>query len=165
MTQQLQNGIQPTDLNYVGPVTGAVIEEAPFEADDVLSRAVSYADLLEVGINPGVAGKIRREYSLVWSFEWVAGADLNRRAKTVGGLDPHQREWIAASPAETPGNSATLVSSAERAWQERANWLDEDTAEPDICERCGDELVTYRLGNRHSVHCESCGYAGIPVRS
>jgi len=156
---------EPTDLRYVGPETAAVIEAAPFEAGDVITRSVSYADLLAAGVNPGVAGKLRREYSLVWSLEWVAGANLQRRAITVGGLDPAQREWIAASARTEADEPAAIVSGAERAWQERADWLDAEERDPERCERCGDPLVTYELGDRQTVHCESCGYAGVAVRS
>ena len=106
--------VDPTELRYVGPATAAAIETAPFEAGGLRDRTVSMDDLLAAGVNPGVAAKLRREYSLVWSFDWVDGAHLGRRAAQVRGLDPEQRRWIAASvsnpdsdgtPADPDGGS------------------------------------------------------------
>lgn len=158
--------VEPSDLRHVGPATAAVIERAPFEAGDLPDRTVSFAELLAAGVNPGVAAKLRREYSLVWSFEWVAGAFLARRAEQVGGLDPDQREWIAASPSTGRSNGIDGdVIDAERAWRERAAWVDAVAEGAESCERCGDDLVTFRMGDRRSVQCESCGYVGVSVRS
>lgn len=159
--------LRPTDLRHVGPATAAAIEDAPFEAADVRDRAVSFADLLAAGVNPGVAARLRREYSLVWTFEWVAGAFLLQRAEQVGGLDPGQREWIAASPSDDgrPGGSGGDAFDAERAWRERATWLAARAGEDPTCDRCGDPLVTYRLDGRRTVHCEGCGFVGVAARS
>lgn len=157
--------LDPTELRFVGPATAATIDRAPFEAADVLDRAVSYSDLLAAGVNPGVAAKLRREYSLVWSFDWVAGANLERRADLVSGLDAEQRAWIASSESTGDASDGTErdVIDAERAWRERA--VGSTTDEPTSCERCGDRLVTFRLGDRRSVQCEACGFVGVAVRS
>lgn len=159
--------VEPTDLRHVGPATAVVIDRAPFDAADVRDRTVSYDDLLSAGVNPGVAAKLRREYSLVWSFEWVAGAFLARRADQVGGLDPDQREWIAASPSGDggPNGADGDVIDAERAWRERSAWVDAAADGAASCGRCGDSLVTFRMGDRRTVHCEACGYVGVAVRS
>lgn len=158
--------LHPGDLRHVGPATAAAIEVAPFEAADVRDRAVSFADLLSAGVNPGVAARLRREYSLVWTFEWVAGAFLLQRAEQVGGLVPDQREWIAASPSGEgrPAGPEGDVVDAERAWRERATWLAAGDEEDPTCDRCGDPLVTYRLGDRRTVHCEGCGFVGVAAR-
>ena len=109
VARETTDDVEPTELRYVGPATAAVIDEADFEAGDILARTVSYADLLAAGVNPGVAANLRREYSLVWSLQWVAGANLSRRAVTVSGLEPEQREWIASSA----GATARICCSSE----------------------------------------------------
>lgn len=158
------HGIEPTDLRFVGPVTAEVIERAPFDAAALCDRTVSYAELLEAGVNPGVAGKLRREYSLVWSFEWIAGANLEHRARNVGGLDADQRRWIASSSTidDETRDRRDRMTDAERAWRERSAWVNGSGSA--TCERCGEELVTLRLGGSQSVQCEACGYVGVSVR-
>ncbi|MFW6458144.1 MAG: DUF7409 domain-containing protein [Halodesulfurarchaeum sp.] len=84
-----------TDLMYVGPATETVLESAGVEPVDIRKRRVSHAQLVEAGVNPGVAAKIRREHSLSWSLE--GGEDLDRRAVQVRGLQDGEREWVAAS--------------------------------------------------------------------
>ena len=156
----------PAALKYVGPATAAAIERAHFDADDIVQRTVSVTDLLAAGVNPGVAAKLRKEYSLVWAFRWHPGADLDRRAQQVGGLDPDHREWIAASAladGESLSNGGTVGEAAEQAWRERAAWLG-TAAEKPFCGRCGGPLVTYRLGDRESVQCDGCGYVGLTAR-
>lgn len=153
-------------LTYVGPATAAAIDEAPFDAANIRDRSVSYVDLLAAGINPGVAAKLRREYSLLWSFFWEPGADLSSRAEHVTGLEPEQREWIAASGSaddETDGIEREPIE-AERAWRERSAWVggSDDTT---TCERCDEPLVSFQMGERSAVHCEGCGFVGVPVRT
>ncbi|MUV61891.1 hypothetical protein GJ634_14895, partial [Halobacterium sp. CBA1126] len=82
-------------LRCVGPATADVLVDAGVDAQDVESKAVSHAELVDVGVNPGVAARIRREHSLQWSFE--GGQDLDRRAEQVRGLHDEEREWVAAS--------------------------------------------------------------------
>lgn len=116
----------PMDLKFVGPATAAVLEEAPFDADALRDGRVSYEMLLDAGVNPGVAGRIRREHSLPWSFAAVGGPDLARRAAQVGGLREEERAWIAASSGEgapvSSGSSSEGASPqvAERVWQDRS---------------------------------------------
>lgn len=153
--------VDPTDLRYVGPATADVIDNASFDAGDLRNRTVSYAELLEAGVNSGVAGKLRREYSLVWSFEWIAGANLRHRARSVGGLDTEQRKWIASS-SSADGSRSNLISDAERAWRERSHWV--NGTDPPTCKRCGDDLVTLRLGESQTIQCEACGFVGVSVR-
>ncbi|WP_313694841.1 DUF7409 domain-containing protein [Halorarum halobium] len=87
----------PTDIKYVGPATAAVLADAPFDAADVRSKNVSFRMLLDVGVNPGVAAKIRREHSLSWSFESEDPDDLRRRSSQVRGLGDAERAWVAAA--------------------------------------------------------------------
>ena len=155
----------PIDLRYVGPATAQVIEDAPFSPSAIHDREISYSELLEAGVNSGVAGKLRREYSLVWAFDWVTGAYLEERANQVGGLDPEQRRWIASSPrSEEQNDPGEVINHAEQAWRDRAGWIGSDDRATD-CDRCGDPLVTYRLQDQRTHHCESCGYVGLAVQS
>jgi predicted flap endonuclease-1-like 5' DNA nuclease len=85
----------PTDLKFVGPATGEAIDDADFSATDLVEKSVSYSMLLEAGVNPGVAAKIRRYHSLSWSFD--TSGDLNRRSEQVRGLQDDERAWVAQS--------------------------------------------------------------------
>lgn len=116
------------DLKFVGPATAAVLEEAGIDAADVAERRVSHARLVDAGVNPGVAAKIRREHSLSWSLS--GGEDLDRRAEQVRGLQDDERAWVAASSGSWSDESAaTEVPStdgrgssadAETAWQDKS---------------------------------------------
>lgn len=170
----------PVDLWGVGPATAAVIEDAPFGAADIATRNVSYTMLVDAGINPGVAERLRRKYSLVWSFRWTVGANLEQRANRLTGLSEAERDWIIAS-FSTDGSSVDPVESdsdddinqLKRAWRE---WIREshqrgpsvngdgaDSHPDDTCTRCGGELGVYSLSDRRTVLCESCGYAGVTL--
>ena len=122
-------GFDATDLRFVGPATAAVLADAPFDAAGIADRTVSYQMLLDAGVNPGVATKIRRHHSLHWSFGDTGEADLTQRSKTVRGLRAGEREWIEASQngwertqpdanAETDGSGA--AAEAEAAWRDRS---------------------------------------------
>jgi hypothetical protein len=87
------------DLRFVGPKTAATLEPTPIDVEDVVRKRVSYRDLTEHGVNPGVAAKIRREHSLSWSFD-AEETDLSRRSTQVRGLDDEERAWIAASSTD-----------------------------------------------------------------
>ena len=160
---------EPTALQFVGPATAAVIEAAPFGAEAIRDRQVSFQELIEAGVNPGVAAKLRREYSLVWAFRWAPGANLDRRALQVTGLVDGQREWVAASfdaDALKAGDGTGGLTTDEASWQDREAWLaasvpDEPEAEP--CPRCGGDLDRFELGEHRALQCEGCGYVGIPV--
>ncbi|WP_101297614.1 helix-hairpin-helix domain-containing protein [Halegenticoccus soli] len=119
----------PTDLRFVGPATATVLADRNVDATDIAGRRVSYAQLVEAGVNPGVAARIRREHSLPWSFE-STGADLKRRSTQIRGLGEAERAWVAASsgdwdadqspssPAETDGSGDP--KAAETAWRTRS---------------------------------------------
>jgi len=72
-----------------------VLSDAGVTAAAVRNKAVSYRGLVDAGVNPGVAAKIRREHSLSWSFE--AGDGLDRRSTQVRGLGSEEAAWVAAS--------------------------------------------------------------------
>lgn len=139
-----------TDLKFVGPATGEAIDEAGFTAGDIVEKNVSYSMLLEAGVNPGVAAKIRRYHSLSWSFD--TSGDLNRRSEQVRGLQDDERAWVAQSglgddseadaggelvePEELTTPSADESADEEAAWvanasDERETVLPEDRDEPD----------------------------------
>lgn len=106
-------------LKFVGPATADVLADAGVDAEAVASKSVTHADLVEHGVNPGVAARIRREHSLQWSFE--GGEDLDRRAEQVRGLQDDEREWVAASYGE---DEASADGSGD-ATAEEAAWRDE----------------------------------------
>ena len=118
------------DLKFVGPATQAVLEGAGVEAAAIRERRVSHAQLVEAGVNPGVAAKIRREHSLSWSLE--GGEDLDRRADQVRGLKAGEREWDAASATDweeaDPADSGDTDTDASSAW-ERRPWPNQPEAE------------------------------------
>lgn len=84
------------DLRFVGPKTASALESSEIELSDFVRKRISYRELTDVGVNPGVAAKIRREHSLSWSFD-ASDTDLSRRSTQVRGLDDDEREWIASS--------------------------------------------------------------------
>ncbi|AGN02543.1 hypothetical protein L593_13020 [Salinarchaeum sp. Harcht-Bsk1] len=84
------------DLSFVGASTAATLSAADISVEDVDEKTVSYRELVEAGVNPGVAGKIRREHSLHWTHDEEA-FDLDRRSKNVRGLREGEREWVAST--------------------------------------------------------------------
>ena len=115
------------ELRFVGPATEAKLVEAGFDAAAILGKSVSFVGLVEVGVDPGVAARLRREYSLPWSNESTTGARLSRRASHVRGLRDDERSWIEASWAEEADDPEAALpdgsgsaTEAERAWRERS---------------------------------------------
>jgi hypothetical protein len=157
---------EPTALRFIGPATAAVIEDASFGAEAIRDRQISFQDLIEAGVNRGVAAKLRREFSLVWAFDWAPGADLDRRAIQVTGLVDGQREWVAASFVATTDQTEDRPDELTEDERSRQAWLeasipDEPDEEP--CPRCGGDLDRFELGDHLALQCANCGYAGIPV--
>ncbi|MFB6269715.1 MAG: hypothetical protein ABEH83_07210 [Halobacterium sp.] len=104
-------------LQQVGPATADVLADAGVDAEAVESKAVSHAQLVDLGVNPGVAARIRREHSLQWSFE--GGEDLDRRAEQVRGLQDDERDWVAASYGdEASADGSGDATAEEAAWRE-----------------------------------------------
>jgi len=93
-----------SSLRFIGPVTADILTEAAVDAATVREKRISYLMLVEMGVNPGVAAKIRREHSLAWSFR--SGGDLTRRSMQVRGLGSEEAAWVAASAGdwERPAN-------------------------------------------------------------
>ncbi|UVE49681.1 helix-hairpin-helix domain-containing protein [Haloferax larsenii] len=86
------------DLKFIGPATAAELGDSEIGVESILDGAVCYRDLVDAGVNPGVAAKIRRWHSLSWSFS--SGDDLDRRSAQVRGLGDEEREWVAASSGD-----------------------------------------------------------------
>ena len=149
-----------TDIKWVGPATAEVLAEAPFDAVGIRDKSVSYEMLIDVGVNAGIAARLRREHSLSWSF----GGDensLERRSTSVRGLQDEERAWVAASSGDwedaepettettdgdwTPTGEATTDGSgaaeeAEAAWRERSK-PDPITDVPGIDETVAETLA------------------------
>lgn len=90
----------PTELLFVGPVSAEALAEADLTAAGIRRKDVSYRQLVDAGINPGVATKIRREHSLPWSLGGSSPEDLDRRSNQVRGLQDDERAWVAASAGD-----------------------------------------------------------------
>lgn len=118
------------ELRFVGQATAEALADAAIEAGDLRDQSVSYLELVEAGVEPGVAAHLRREHSLPWSAGPVEGARLRRRAEHIRHLRDDERAWIAGSPTSrhTGRDSATAAApdgsgqatDAERAWRRRA---------------------------------------------
>lgn len=114
-------------MKFVGPATAAVLEEAGITPADIEERRVTHAELVTVGVNAGVAARIRREHSLAWSTE--GGEDLDRRAKQVRGLQDDEAAWVAASagswddvslPSDGSAEGTETDTDGEAAWREQS---------------------------------------------
>lgn len=131
-------------LKWVGPRTAPVLREAGITPEDVASKQVSHSQLVDAGVNPGVAAKIRREHSLSWSFS--GGKDLDRRAEQVRGLQDDEREWVAASydewekaePADASTDGSGDAVAAEQAWR-TSTWPEETEAERERINQTAEE--------------------------
>ena len=125
-------------VRYVGPATAAVLEREGYDAAAITEKRVSYRMLVDAGVNPGVAAKIRREHSLSWSFD--SGSDLDRRSEQIRGLGSAEAEWVAASAGdwEDDSTAAAEIDSTDEAddswgaeptpWPTHGESTDTDTA-------------------------------------
>lgn len=143
----------PTDVRFVGPATADKLGEADIGVAGILRKEVSYRQLVDAGINPGVASKLRREHSLAWSLSGSKGEDLGRRSNQVRGLKDGERAWVAASTGDwesvkpSSGGEATAeadgsgeAEAAEAAWRERSS-PDPVTDVPGVSEGDAEELA------------------------
>jgi predicted flap endonuclease-1-like 5' DNA nuclease len=95
-----------TDLQFVGASTASTLRELGVDVADVEQKTVSYRQLVDAGVNPGVATKIRREHSLHWNLDGQ-GEDLDNRSDTVRGLQEEERAWVAESQGDWQTSSET----------------------------------------------------------
>lgn len=159
---------KPTDLVAVNGVAAAAIADAPFDAADIPERRVSYAMLIDAGVDPAIADRLRHAYSLVWSFVWRPGSDLKRRAAVVDGLLDEQKDWIAASAPDASADTEPLTLPTQPATPDTTTENPEASDPPSTagaieeeCPRCGSALVLYALGGCTQTACDACGYVGF----
>jgi Zn ribbon nucleic-acid-binding protein len=163
----------------VDPVSALAIENALFDVRDIAARRVSYVLLREAGVAPVAADRLRREYSLVWSFVWTEGAHLLQRAEQLRTLRDPERAWLVASVprADRRDHAARRRWAAIRAASDESRPLAAaprgSVDQPDAggstatdtplesCPRCGDDLSTYALDACEAVTCDGCGYARL----
>lgn len=150
---------EPTDVRFVGPATAESLSEADISAGAIPRKEVSYRELVDAGINAGVATKIRREHSLAWSLSGDSD-DLDRRSSQVRGLKDGERAWVAASAgdwestepttddAEADGSGA--AEAAEAAWRERSK-PDPVTDVPGITEDDAERLAKAGINSVRSL--------------
>lgn len=86
-------------VDFVGPDTATKLVATDIDAADIRNRRVTHADLLAAAVNPGVAARLRRRYSLPWSHG-ADGDDLDRRAGHIRGLDDDERAWVEVSSGD-----------------------------------------------------------------
>ncbi len=118
---------EPTDVKFVGPKTAECLEAASVDPLAIPDKEVSYRTLVDAGVNPGTATRIRREHSLPWTRETSPGEDLDQRSQQVRGLQDEEAAWVAESsgdwelsdpePAEADGSGS--AEAEEAAWRDR----------------------------------------------
>jgi len=77
----------------------AALESADVDPEAVARRECSYRMLLDAAVAEPLADKLRRRFSLPWSFS--NDGDLDRRSTEVRGLGDAEREWVAVSGDES----------------------------------------------------------------
>ena len=113
-------------VRFIGPATAAVLEREGYNATAITDKRVSYRMLVDAGVNPGVAAKIRREHSLSWSFD--SGGDLDRRSTQIRGLGSAEAEWVAASAGDWEAEST--VDETDNEAETNDSVPADDTSEP-----------------------------------
>ena len=114
-------------IRFVGPSTAAVLNSEGYDATAITDKRVSYRMLVEAGVNPGVAAKIRREHSLSWSFR--SGGDLGRRSAQIRGLGSAEAAWVAASAGdwESTSEASTDATGTAIETEESTGWSSYET--------------------------------------
>jgi len=113
-------------VRFVGPATASALADGGYDATAITDKRVSYRLLVDAGVNPGVAAKIRREHSLSWSFD--SGGDLDRRSTQVRGLGAAEAEWVAASAGDWAADTTAEADAVDENDSDDPN--DEWPAEP-----------------------------------
>ncbi len=110
-----RSGSSPAELqtlHFVGPVTAEILAAAGITVEDILHKRISYKRLVQEGINPGVAAKLRREHSLPWTIGGF-DSDLDHRSQSVRGLRQGEREWIARSSDDWSSHDTAGTAPAQ----------------------------------------------------
>jgi predicted flap endonuclease-1-like 5' DNA nuclease len=107
-----------TDIHFVGPATAEVLARAEFDAAGIHDKSVSYEMLMDAGVNPGVATRLRKEHSLHWSFGGEEEDDdsLEQRSEKIRGLQDGEREWVAASNGDWEDNEPEPTATSGGDW-------------------------------------------------
>lgn len=98
----------------VDTLSALAIENSSFSVADIADRDVSYVMLRQAGVSPLDADRLRRRYSLTWTFVWTEGAHLPQRAEQLRTLRETERAWVAARTTTTHKQR----HRAHRHWQE-----------------------------------------------
>ncbi|WP_137286733.1 helix-hairpin-helix domain-containing protein [Halorussus salinisoli] len=106
------------DIHFVGPATAEVLADADFDATGIIDKSVSYEMLIDAGVNPGVATRLRKKHSLHWSF---GGSDenddsLEQRSEKIRGLQDDERAWVAASNGDWESNEPETTETTSGDW-------------------------------------------------
>jgi len=116
-------------VRFVGPSTAAVLDREGYDATAITDKRVSFRMLVEAGVNPGVAAKLRREHSLSWSFR--SGGDLDRRSAQVRGLGRAEAAWVAASAGDWESAGVASVDATDDGETEASTgWPTHSETEP-----------------------------------
>lgn len=86
------------DLDGVGEATASVLAAADVDPTDLPRGDVSYERLVDLGVDPAVAGRLRRTYSLPRTPR--TRRSLAARTAEMDHLDDGERAWIAASDGD-----------------------------------------------------------------
>jgi predicted flap endonuclease-1-like 5' DNA nuclease len=107
-----------TDIHLVGPATAEVLERAEFDGTGIADKSVSYEMLIDAGVNPGVAARLRKEHSLHWSFGGSEEDDdsLEQRSEKIRGLQDEERAWVAASSGDWESNEPETTTTTDGDW-------------------------------------------------
>ncbi|ELY43877.1 hypothetical protein [Natronorubrum sulfidifaciens] len=76
----------------------AQLEAVGVDVEMFREKAYSYQMLLDAGVDESTAKRLRRRFSLPWTFDH--DGDLEQRSSAVRGLGAAEREWIAKSGDE-----------------------------------------------------------------
>ena len=107
-----------TDVHLVGPATAEVLADADLDATAIPEKRISYEMLIEAGVNPGVATRIRKEHSLHWSFGGSEEDDdsLEQRSEKIRGLQDGERAWVAASSGDWESQEPETADETSGDW-------------------------------------------------
>ena len=122
-------------LDGVTPVAAAQLTDAGVTASDVTEKRVTYTDLVEAGIEQGVATALRREHSLSWSS--TLGDGLDERAESIAQLFALVGEFVldagrdfGVALARDQSGVDQVVQSRRQRRRARARQVVLDGAEP-----------------------------------
>lgn len=144
-------------VRFVGPATAAALADSGYDVTAITDKRVSYRLLVDAGVNPGVAAKIRREHSLSWSFD--SGGDLDRRSTQVRGLGAAEAEWVAASAGDWTAEAAVDTDEGDRdesdADEDGAGWPTEPTPWPTHGESVAVDTAAATDGSGDAISAEA----------